>query len=103
MGRSPRLTSDDRGADAGNSDPTPHKEADRGPAQSRNRRPRGATHRLAASFLVLGWARMPRFFAAATLAAALALAGCGSGGDEQPPVACLDGTGAYLEALADAP
>ncbi|HEY0390920.1 MAG TPA: hypothetical protein VGC63_04340 [Solirubrobacterales bacterium] len=32
----------------------------------------------------------------------LALAGCGEPGDSTP-AACLDGTGAYLEALADAP
>lgn len=34
--------------------------------------------------------------------AALAAAGCGATGDETP-AACLDGTGAYLGALGDAP
>ncbi len=45
---------------------------------------------------------MRRQLAAATLAAAIGLAACGSG-DDQTPVACLDGAGAYLGALADAP
>lgn len=34
---------------------------------------------------------------------ALAAAGCGSGQDSSTPVACLEGTGAYLKALAAAP
>jgi secreted protein with Ig-like and vWFA domain len=34
---------------------------------------------------------------------ALAAAGCGSGKDTSTPVACLEGSGAYLKALAAAP
>lgn len=35
--------------------------------------------------------------------AALVLAGCGSGRDDETPVACLEGSAAYVRALADAP
>jgi hypothetical protein len=36
-------------------------------------------------------------------AAALALVGCGDQNDDSTPVACLEGTGAYLDALQSAP
>jgi hypothetical protein len=46
-----------------------------------------------------------RLASAAALLALLALAalGCGDGRDDSTPVACLEGPGAYLDALADAP
>jgi hypothetical protein len=43
------------------------------------------------------------FAAPAVLVVALAVAGCGSQGDDSTPVACLKGTGAYLTALRAAP
>jgi hypothetical protein len=45
---------------------------------------------------------MRRILAAAALASALLISACGAPGDETP-VACLDGAGAYLGALGDAP
>ncbi len=39
----------------------------------------------------------------AVLAAAIVAAGCGGARDSSTPVACLNGPGAYLHALADAP
>jgi len=46
---------------------------------------------------------MRRSLAAVALVAALALAGCGSGSDDETPVACLEGANAYVAALGDAP
>ena len=40
---------------------------------------------------------------AALLALAAILAGCGNAKDSSTPVACLEGTGAYMKALAAAP
>jgi hypothetical protein len=45
---------------------------------------------------------MRRAVLLATIALAAAIAGCGSP-DDETPVACLDGPGAYLGALGDAP
>ncbi len=47
----------------------------------------------------------PRFALVLSLASLLALAaaGCGSSKDTSTPVACLEGSGAYLKALAAAP
>lgn len=47
-------------------------------------------------------ARNPAWLAAGLCALAVLLTGCGEAGDETP-VACLDGQGAYLGALGDAP
>lgn len=47
--------------------------------------------------------RAPRAIAVLACASALALAGCGSQNDDSTPVACLEGTGAYLNALQAAP
>ncbi len=46
-----------------------------------------------------------QLIALACAAAAVALAGCGGGRDDdaQTPVACLEGSGAYVRALASAP
>jgi hypothetical protein len=45
----------------------------------------------------------PRPVLVALLLAATALAGCGGRGDPSTPVACLEGAGVYLSALAEAP
>ena len=45
---------------------------------------------------------MRRLLTTVTLLAAVSLAACGGPSDETPP-ACLDGAGAYLGALSDAP
>ncbi|MGV1048910.1 MAG: hypothetical protein ACOYD4_10360 [Solirubrobacterales bacterium] len=42
-------------------------------------------------------------FATAIAALAVLVAGCGSQNDDSTPLACLEGTGAYLEALRTAP
>lgn len=47
--------------------------------------------------------RVPKAIAVLGCAGALALAGCGSQNDDSTPVACLEGTGAYLKALHAAP
>lgn len=46
---------------------------------------------------------MRRTLAAIALAATVALAGCGSSGDEETPVACLEGGEVYVKALGEAP
>ncbi len=45
----------------------------------------------------------PRIALALVCLAALAVAGCGRSQSDSTPVACLEGTGAYTAALADAP
>ena len=47
---------------------------------------------------------LPTFgFVSLLLAAAVALAGCGNAKDSSTPVACLEGSGAYIRALAAVP
>jgi hypothetical protein len=47
--------------------------------------------------------RAPKATATLVCVGALVLAGCGSQNDDSTPVACLEGTGAYLTALRAAP
>jgi hypothetical protein len=47
--------------------------------------------------------RAPKAIAVLACAAVLASAGCGGQNDDSTPVACLEGTGAYLSALRAAP
>jgi len=47
--------------------------------------------------------RLPAIVVVSLLALVPALAGCGSAKDSSTPTACLEGTGAYIQALAVAP